>query len=316
MKKNRMMRLASILLVCVLLSTSVISGTFAKYTTVDSAKDSAKVAKWGVTALVSGSLFGENYFPNSTTATADEIAAEAKQSVDSNNRGNIVAPGAKSDEGLKLAISGTPEVANKVTVAPVYQDGATGFKTIFLGTGTYGTMVEAQGVTADNFTNYYVKTGESYVLATGTYADEPYYELHDVVTIGEAGYYPIVYTWTESGQTTGEAYTTMIEGENSLYADIAAYFTTSTNNAPNVSIAKSGTLTWAWAFGDANKAGDTAADSDKADTILGNLMADPESTNYIVVKKGTDDSYAAPVVNDDYCLDIDFGVKITITQVD
>ena len=47
MKKNRMMRLASILLVCVLLTTSVISGTFAKYTTSVSSEDKARVAYWG-----------------------------------------------------------------------------------------------------------------------------------------------------------------------------------------------------------------------------------------------------------------------------
>ena len=47
MKKNRMMRLASILLVCVLLTTSVISGTFAKYTTSVTANDTARVAYWG-----------------------------------------------------------------------------------------------------------------------------------------------------------------------------------------------------------------------------------------------------------------------------
>lgn len=46
MKKNRMMRLASILLVCVLLSTSVISGTFAKYVSEATATDKARVAKW------------------------------------------------------------------------------------------------------------------------------------------------------------------------------------------------------------------------------------------------------------------------------
>jgi len=47
MKKNRMMRLASVLLVLTLLSTSVISGTFAKYTTSASGSDSARVAYWG-----------------------------------------------------------------------------------------------------------------------------------------------------------------------------------------------------------------------------------------------------------------------------
>ena len=46
MKKNTMMRLASILLVAVLMSTCAISGTFAKYTSEQTATDSARVAKW------------------------------------------------------------------------------------------------------------------------------------------------------------------------------------------------------------------------------------------------------------------------------
>ena len=50
MKKNKMMRLASLLLVCVLLTTSVISGTFAKYTTTNTASDEARVAYWGFDA--------------------------------------------------------------------------------------------------------------------------------------------------------------------------------------------------------------------------------------------------------------------------
>ena len=53
MKKNRMMRLASVLLVCVLLTTSVISGTFAKYTTSNDAQDEARVAYWGFDAAAS-----------------------------------------------------------------------------------------------------------------------------------------------------------------------------------------------------------------------------------------------------------------------
>ena len=47
MKKNRMMRLAAFLLVCVLLTTSVISGTYAKYVSTTTDSDSARVAKWG-----------------------------------------------------------------------------------------------------------------------------------------------------------------------------------------------------------------------------------------------------------------------------
>jgi len=48
MKKNRMMRLASVLLIMTLLSTSVISGTFAKYVSTASGEDKARVAKWDI----------------------------------------------------------------------------------------------------------------------------------------------------------------------------------------------------------------------------------------------------------------------------
>ena len=70
MRKNKMMRAASALLVAVLLTTSTISGTFAKYVTQDSAKDVARVAKWGVELQVEGNLFGETY--------VDEITGEMK----------------------------------------------------------------------------------------------------------------------------------------------------------------------------------------------------------------------------------------------
>ena len=48
MKKNKRMRTASGLMIAALLTTSMISGTFAKYTTADAAQDSARAAKWGV----------------------------------------------------------------------------------------------------------------------------------------------------------------------------------------------------------------------------------------------------------------------------
>ena len=48
MKKNKMMRIASVLLVAVLLSTCAISGTYAKYITTATGSDTARVAKWDV----------------------------------------------------------------------------------------------------------------------------------------------------------------------------------------------------------------------------------------------------------------------------
>jgi hypothetical protein len=47
MRKNKMMRLASALLVAVLLTTCAISGTFAKYVTEVEVSDQARVAYWG-----------------------------------------------------------------------------------------------------------------------------------------------------------------------------------------------------------------------------------------------------------------------------
>ena len=50
MRKNKMMRAASALMVAVLLTTCTISGTFAKYVTTAEGKDTARVAKFDVTA--------------------------------------------------------------------------------------------------------------------------------------------------------------------------------------------------------------------------------------------------------------------------
>lgn len=77
MKKNRMMRLASVLLVLCLLTTSVISGTFAKYVTEVEGTDSARVARWGFTGenadIAIGDLFKEAYDKN-VGGYADVIA--------------------------------------------------------------------------------------------------------------------------------------------------------------------------------------------------------------------------------------------------
>lgn len=104
MKKNKTMRLASGLLVAVLLTTCAISGTFAKYTTGDDATDSARVAKFGVTVTAtSNSAFKEEYAQKDD---ALKVAVEADT--------YVLAPGT---EGVftKVELEGTPEVAVKVT---------------------------------------------------------------------------------------------------------------------------------------------------------------------------------------------------------
>lgn len=103
MKKNRMMRLASILLVCVLLTTSVISGTFAKYTTSYTANDSARVAKWGFDqASLSFDLFANNY--DNSVESADGV--------------DVIAPGTTKTATFTFvpATMAAPEVDYKITV--------------------------------------------------------------------------------------------------------------------------------------------------------------------------------------------------------
>ena len=99
MKKNRMMRIAAVLLIAVLLTTSVISGTFAKYVTEVSSSDSARVAKWGFNTA---SINFEDLFAASYTNVAngsDDLA--------------IIAPGTEGEVSFKFesTLNDGPEVA-------------------------------------------------------------------------------------------------------------------------------------------------------------------------------------------------------------
>lgn len=98
MKKNRMMRLASILLVCVLLSTSVISGTFAKYVTQSGSQDTARVAKWGFTDTATISL--DNLF--------DDVydGENGIQGVTIDGTDNIIAPGTTNEVSFQFIFDG------------------------------------------------------------------------------------------------------------------------------------------------------------------------------------------------------------------
>ena len=110
MKKNTMMRLASGLLVAVLLSTCAISGTFAKYVTTADVEDTARVAKWGVTVTATGSLF-ETKYDNDGEIEKDENGDDIAYTVVSSGTEDVVAPGTAKADGLTFSITGTPEVA-------------------------------------------------------------------------------------------------------------------------------------------------------------------------------------------------------------
>ncbi len=114
MKKNVMMRVASTLLVAVLLTTCTISGTFAKYTTSARSSDTARVAKFGVEITANGSMFSEHY---NDKAGGNNIATEVTGSVESSVEGEkILAPGTKGTMA-SMTLTGTPEVKVQVTYA-------------------------------------------------------------------------------------------------------------------------------------------------------------------------------------------------------
>ena len=97
MKKNRMMRLASGLMVAVLLTTCAISGTFAKYVTEATATDTARVAYWG--------------FNEPTSVTFDLFKHGDGNVIDTVDGKDIIAPGTSGTATLELAFTENGTIA-------------------------------------------------------------------------------------------------------------------------------------------------------------------------------------------------------------
>lgn len=238
MKKNKMMRLASVLLIITLLTTSVISGTFAKYTTEDSAFDYARVAKWGVTVQTIGTLYGDYYNEHSGETTSNKIAARYTGSVDSavdhyNSNDSLVAPGTQSDLGLCFTIEGTPEVMTQVAGQVVGSD-------IYLKAGDYGLMVPAT-VTEDNYDSgmepLYIGENEAdKVTFTRVVSqdwndvkDKQFYTLEDAVTAVD--YFPVTYGLTSTGTNATTYNTTLTQSTGkSTMSEMAAAIAAAAEN--------------------------------------------------------------------------------------
>lgn len=338
MRKNKMMRAASALLVAVLLTTSTISGTFAKYVTQDSASDTARVAKWGVELQVVGNLYGEAYIDNIVEEKATGVKVQSVNVIDTaeqNDDQDLVAPGTVNTEGLTFSINGRPEVAGEITTTMTIQN-------IFLKKGSYGIMVpvEAGVVTEANFTEFEAGTLYKYDNVNKEYSPaqkgdiDNLYTLEDAVTLS-VDYYPVVYSLTGSTSTTGTTYA----NEDSLKAVAGKIaeklelgnLTTNSNTsvvysgakpvsfAPNTDLAgllKLGAeeINWEWAFERTAESEPNKAMFNGADTILGNLMAARLTSDVNVVKlDGV--NYVGLVEFEDYCLDTQFALDITVTQV-
>lgn len=324
MKKNKAMRLASILLVVTLLTTCAISGTFAKYTTADSATDSARVAKWGVQLSVAGPLYGDSYVNGGTkmqayvNETTDSVSINATDQATA----DVVAPGTANPDGLKITITGTPEVSSKLSATITSEN-------IFLKAGNYAIMVENNKVTAENIAElaadteglYYDNSGTmTKVAATDAFdAGKTYYMLEDAAAVA-ADYYPVAYSGAGiTGAITadsnklvaaeiakllndGAAVTPTTTGAVSTYTITEKAYTPNVNFATKFAAINGASVSWAWAF---------EQSQDPADTILGHAAAGVQI--YKTADSGA--TYTAAATTD-YNINTQLGINITITQAD
>ena len=109
MKKTKLMRAALLLLVLTLITSCFVGGTFAKYVTSGDGKDTARVAKWGVTVTANGGTFANTY----ATDTGNVVGTIANSVVSADK---VIAPGTKGNM-VGMTITGTPEVAVSVNYA-------------------------------------------------------------------------------------------------------------------------------------------------------------------------------------------------------
>ena len=307
MRKNKMMRLASVMLVLTMLTTCAISGTFAKYTTQDSASDTARVAKWGIVLQADGKLYGENYGTGTNSApTTDTTVANLSVDADA----NAVAPGTENKKGLSFSVNGTPEVRTELKATITCQN-------IYLAAGKYALMVAAPSVTATSFVadTYYTQSGDAYTLAN-TFSDSAsYFSMEDIVDLESKNYYPVIYqadittgnTEADSLMAIAADYAKKLNGGTEVVSteenDLYTYTITSKVYDPNFDYSSlevaDESLTWAWAYEGQN---------DGADTILANLQAGAAVVDV--------DTLKAPVEHEDYNLETSFSIDITVTQVD
>ena len=262
MKKNRLMRLAAILLLLTLASGSAVGRTYAKYVSADSVKESARVAKFGVVATVSGDLFGPAYGANDRITSYSSDAASVKAVSQANM---LVAPGTKGGT-LTIAVTGTPEVSTAINFEHVKGSDNKPYALVspYLKAHTYCMAAVYDGtVTSENYRKFCYSNGASLTSmpAAGTTV---YYPL-DLVTV-TADYYPLVWKVSVNGGAV-QSYTGADAVTNAWNAVRTAVSSALASNTPNTPIDFTATVTWEWPF-----AGDNEYQS-KCDTILGDIAA-------------------------------------------
>ncbi len=240
--KNKLMRLASVMLVLTLLTTCGVSGTYAKYVTTASASDTARVAKFGVTiatnTAANTSMFKTSYARDTTDAKYAAITNSVQTNNTENTTDYLVAPGTKNSGSSYFTITGKPEVAVEIS---------------------YGVSIN---------------DGKEPVIPAGTYRDWTKADDEDAeITVPAGGYYPVKFT-LKQGATTLVDKGTLTQLKNAL----AAYTIIC---EPGTDLSSLGTaafeLSWEWAFEDNN-----VTNVNALDTLLGQKAAGVDTSAGIV----------------------------------
>jgi len=344
-------------MILTLLTTSIIGGTFAKYTTTGSASDTARVAKWGVVINTSGSLYSNAYadatagdnvanLPKAWTADANTLDNHISVATATNADGNIVAPGTKSyGNGLSFSISGTPEVAVKISTTVKAEED------IYLKPNNtneeYGVLVlwtpndvkSLNKIRTEQDVYKLNDSGDGYtkITADADALSGSYYILTDTVKV-KSEYHPVIYKFdgkTGTAQEIAKEIAEKVHGSSvTEAAPNVGYTTDSEKIAANTNLAtdahnplKDVKLEWEWPFDDITMSGK----NDGADTILGDLIAakDETSPKYVVVavdtttgavtklEYGANDTVTKGTGGDIVAnLQTKFDISLTVTQVD
>ena len=306
MKKNTMMRIASVLLIAVLLTTSVISGTYAKYVTSDSVSDSARVARFGVVVSAEGKLFGKNYL----AASEDTPAGKGKDGPDGmgltvESEEKVVAPGTKSDEeGLTLSVTGTPEVDVLVSISI----DELSLLDVFLASGTYPNMTTSKdkdfSFTDDYYPIVYTLTGDLIEAKKAAIKQE---NIDDLKFDGDNTVYGNL-------QAIVDALECLFYGEDGsgIYVDAG----TDLSSVDEGGIGEL-PLTWEWKFANENTDEDKITARDKKDTLLGDLAAFDELDSDLILESKYDELGALTEgMDEDHNLSTSIKITVTVTQVD
>ena len=139
-KRNWIFKIASCLMMACLLTTCVISGTFAKFTSQASGSTTVKVATWEFT--LNGTKQSEEFAIN-LGATVDTVDGNTDNEVDLGDDLNVIAPGTKGSFSIELV--NNSQVSASYAVSFAYEDASNApanLKFCATENGTYSTLAD------------------------------------------------------------------------------------------------------------------------------------------------------------------------------